>query len=92
MTSITAMLSTLTGFAVALRAGGFDRYGVPRFVGAVLGLALAAAEFELAVSALPGAVDPRHRRRAAPAHLHLGHASQSKRSAGRSVKWLNVAA
>jgi len=50
-----------------------------------LGLALAAAELERAVPALPGSVPPLHRGPAPPAPLALGHAVERRGSVGRSA-------
>ena len=49
-----------------------------------LRLAFAAAELELASRALPTPVHERHRGRAAPAHLYLGHEFEATAHCGRA--------
>ena len=74
--------------AVLALAGADARVTRLRDVARRLRVALAAAELEPAVRTLPRSVQPSHRRRAAPAHLRLGH--RRRVSQGTDVAATNV--
>src|SRR6185312_12294507 len=70
------------GRGLASGAGGAGRGRLSRQVARRLGVALAAAELELAARALPRSVPPLHRRRAAPTAFGF-HAPDRRRRGGR---------